>query len=140
MADFLNDLFHHSTANAVGGHDLFSHDGALIGRTADNIFGGENTYDAHGKLVGRSTENIFGGEDHFDALGHKVGFTAAGVGGAETLFDVSGQPMGSVHHAAGAVQLHSPHGDVLTFRQNLMGGFTADPLNNMASIAFPPLF
>ncbi len=140
MADFLNDMFHHSSENLMGGQDYFAQDGSHLGHSADNVFGGENFHDSQGHFQGHSADNILGGEDFFDAQGNKVGYTAGGLGGGETLFDATGQQVGSFNEAAGAVQFHSTGGDVMSFRQNLMGGLTADPLNNMASVSFPSLF
>ena len=140
MADFLNDMFHHSTANLTGGEDFFAQDGSLLGHSSDNLMGGENFYDNQGNLVGHSSENLLGGEDYFDAQGNRVGFSAAGLHGSDAVHGATGEHLGSFEHSVSGTQFHGVGGDITTFRQNLMGGFTVDPLQNMNSVAFPPMF
>lgn len=139
MADILNGMFHHSSANVFGGHDYYSADGHSMGHTTDNVFGGENVYDSHGHQAGHTTDNVFGGEDVYDSHGHRVAYTMPEPGGGEAVHDAQGHRLGSFHESHSAVSFNSTGGDVATFRENLMGGYTADPLNNMARIQFPSM-
>lgn len=139
MADILNGLFDHSAANVFGGHDYYAADGGGMGHTADNVFGGEDIYDSHGQRTGHTADNVFGGEDIFDNHGHRIASTMADIGGGETLHNDHGQRIGTFHETQGSVALHGVGGDMVSFRANLMGGLTADPLNNMARVQFPSM-
>ncbi len=139
MADILNGLFHHSAANVFGGHDYYGADGHGMGHTTPNVFGGEDIYDSHGHHIGHTADNVFGGEDVYDGHGHRVGFTMADHSGGEAVHDAHGHRLGAIHEAHGAVTFQGTGGDMLSFRDNLLGGLTADPLNNMAGVEFPQM-
>lgn len=139
MADVLNGFFHHSSANLFGGQDLYAADGHQMGHTSSNIFGGHDTFDLHGIRTGHTADNVFGGHDTFDAHGLRVGYTMPTAGGGEVAHDAHGHTLGTFHGTDHAVSFHGLGGEAATFRANLMGGYTADPLNNMAHVQFPAM-
>jgi hypothetical protein len=138
MADLFHHLVHHTQANVFGGEDLFDGSGHQIGHTEPSVLGGHDLVDTAGMKVAHTVPNMLGGHDLIDGSGAKLLGTYAVPGGEEVL-DGHGHVLGHMSSFGEGIAFHDLSGHYASWHQNLLGGYTADPLTNMSSIEFPSL-
>lgn len=138
MSEMLDMLFSMSQDNLAGGHDFLANDGSLVGHSQENILGGHDVYGEDGSLVARTQPNVFDGENIMDAQGASIGHTAEGITGTD-IHGASGEYQGTVHDTATGTAFSDLQGEQMAWRQNLVGGVSADPMTQVNALRFPSL-
>jgi len=137
MSDHLHDWLAHTNPNVHGGDDFIGHDGARLGYTMPAADGGQDVFDAHGSHAYHVTTNIHGGHSVTDSAGHALTHSFGSHSGGEDVY-ADGHHLGHVAHSGHSVTFYDTHGHYQTWRANVFGGMSADPLSNMRALHFPP--
>lgn len=137
MSDHLHDWLSHTQPNVHGGEDLFAHGGGRIGSTMPSVDGGHDVLDAHGGRVFHVSHNVHGGHDVTDHSGHIVSHGFRAADGGEDVYGADAHRLGHIGHDHGTITAHDTEGHFQTWRANVFGGMTADPLSNMRALQFP---
>ena len=138
MSEFLDDTFHHSQENLLGGHDYYGADGSLEGYSQKNILGGEDHFDSSGQLAARTQPNIFDGVDVVDPAGGIQAHTEPGPTGA-SVYGSGGEFEGTMRETPGGGEFIGLVGHHASWQDNLLGGVNVDPMSQVGTISFPPL-
>ena len=138
MSDHLHDWLAHTQPNVHGGEDILGHDGVRMGYSMPAADGGQDVYDSHGAHALHVSSNVHGGHTVTDALGHPVVHGFGRAGGGEDLYGGDGHHIGHLDHGSQSMTLHDTQGHFQSWRANVFGGMSADPLSNMRTLRFPP--